>query len=214
MTTQKFGIPTQELIQSAPEHVAWEFVALLAAAHQMAMPHRPPRNHQAQEAFLVHLRNLAEFFHSGVAQFKANLGVLVSRRHDNIFAVDLCESVKWDETPFHKRTRLRRAIDKTLFHITYSRNLRSGVSEIDIAFDGRLHLHGTIRMIRHAWDGFIDSLRPDCRAELDRWVGQHSRDMLPSLNTFDVDFERMARGWSHWRFNETPDGLIPESLRN
>jgi hypothetical protein len=202
------GTPTKKQIQNAPEHIAWEYVALLAAAQQMGEGHGPPINHQVQEAFLVHLRNLAEFFHQGVVEFRKNPAVLPCRKRDNIYAVDLCSSVSWHETLFDPKTRLRRAIDKTLSHMTYSRDLSSGSSEIDLAFDGRFHVHGTVTLIRRTWDAFLKSLRPEYQADLSSWLAKHAEGMRVSLGTFDDQFEKMARRWSHWRFNQTPDGPI------
>jgi hypothetical protein len=202
------GTPTKKQLQNAPEHVAWEYVALLAAAQQMAEGHGPPINHQVQEAFLVHLRNLAEFFHQRVGEFRKNPAVLPCRKRDNIYAVDLCASVSWDEILFDPKTRLRRAIDKTLSHMTYSRDLSSGVSEIDVAFDGQFHLHGTVTLIRRTWDAFLKSLRPEYQADLYRWLAKHSEGMHVSLDTFDDQFENIASRWSHWRFSQTPDGPI------
>ena len=79
------GTPTKTQIRNAPKHIAWEYVALLAAAQQTAEGHPPPINHQVEEAFLVHLRNLAEFFHQGAAEFKKNPAVLPRRQRDNIY---------------------------------------------------------------------------------------------------------------------------------
>ena len=77
--------PTKTQIRNAPKHIAWEYVALLTAAQQTAEGHPPPINHQVEEAFLVHLRNLAEFFHQGAAEFKKNPAVLPRRQRDNIY---------------------------------------------------------------------------------------------------------------------------------
>jgi hypothetical protein len=199
--------PTEEQRQNAPEHVAWEYVALLAAAQQMAVGHCPPVNHQVQEAFLVHLRNLAEFFHKGVAEFRTNPAVPPPRPQDNIYAVDFCSSVEWDEGPFDPKTRLRRAIDKTLSHMTYSRDLTSSSSEIAVAFDGRFHLHGAVVLVRRTWEAFLGSLCFQYREGLMRWLDKHAGGMGLSLNGFDTQFAKRAREWN-WRLNETPDGPI------
>ena len=121
-------IPTKQQVHDALKHVAWEYTSLLAAVLP-PMAYDTPTNHQMQESFLLHLRNLAEFFYEGVAEFRTNpagaLGPL-PRRNDNIHAVDFCRRVMWDEKPFHKDSKLRRAINKTLSHMTYSRDLHSG----------------------------------------------------------------------------------------
>ena len=76
--------PTDEQKLSALDHMAWEYVSLLAAAQQMAEDHRPPINHLVQDAYLVHLRNMAEFFDKGVAAFKENQGVPSAPDRDNL----------------------------------------------------------------------------------------------------------------------------------
>jgi hypothetical protein len=202
------GKPTEKQIQNAPEHIAWEYAAVLVAAREMAQGHGPPINHQVQEAFLVHVRNLAEFFHQGAAEFRSNPAAPPCRKRDNIYAVDLCLFVSWDETRFDPQTRLRRAIDKTLSHLTYSRNLSTGSSEIDVAFDGQFHMHGTAKLIRRTWDAFLTSLRPEYYADLSDWLARHAEMMRVPLGNFDDEFEILARRWSHWRFNQTPDGPI------
>jgi hypothetical protein len=205
------GTPTPAQRRKAPKHIAWEYVALLAAAQQMAEGHGPPINHQVQEAFLVHVRNLAEFFHKGVAEFRNNPAALPRRNRDNIYAVDLCSSVFWDEKPFDPKTRLRRAIDKTLSHMTYSRDLNSGSSEIDVAFDGRHHAHGTVKLMRRTWDEFLRSLRPKYLPDLTFWLEKHAnlRDgMQVSLTGFEERFNLKVKQWKSWEFNRTPDGAI------
>lgn len=182
------GVPSREQVQNAPKHIAWEYVALLAAAQQMAVSHEPPINHLVGVAFLVHLRNLAEFFYKGAADFRKNAATLPSRRQDNIYAVDLCSLVLWDEAPFNARTLL-------------------GFSEISIAFDGQFHLHGTVTLIRRTWDAFLQSLRPEYQKDLSDWLAKHAGGMQLSLIRFDHEFEKMARR-CHWRFNQTPDGPV------
>ena len=83
---------------------------MVAAALEMATGPDVPINHLVQEAFLVHVRNLAQFFLLGVAEFKKDPLNLVGRTNDNIYADDFCHSVKWSETPFGKGTKLIRAI--------------------------------------------------------------------------------------------------------
>ena len=200
--------PSEEQKQNAPEHVAWEYVSLLAAAQQMAIGHGAPLNHQVQEAFLVHLRNLAEFFNKGVNKFKENPVAPPERNRDDIYAVDLCSSVTWDESPFAHSTQLRRSIDKTLSHMTYSRDLKSGSSEITVAFDGQLHLHGTVNLVRRTWEFFLEDLHPQYRDGLLQWLDMHAAGMGVSLNGFYAEFDERAKMWKHWEFNRTPDGSI------
>ncbi|HEY6343617.1 MAG TPA: hypothetical protein VIY49_19145 [Bryobacteraceae bacterium] len=196
------------MIVSASEHVAWEYTALLAAAAQMAEGHGPPINHEVQESFLVHVRNLAEFFHKGVGKFRRDRSVPPVRSRDNIYAVDLVTAVSWNESLFDPGTKLRRAIDKTLSHMTYSRDLRSGQSEIDVAFEARLHAHGTVKLLRRTWFLFWDDLRPDVRASAESWMRTHADGLALSLQTFDADFEARVRRLRTWKLDITPDGPV------
>ena len=201
--------PSDKQIKSAPEHIAWAYAALLAAAMQMAEGHSAPINHQVQEAFLVHVRNLSEFFFRGVDEFKKDPSALPKRADDNVYAVDLCSSVKWSEAPFHRDQKLLRAINKTLSHITYSRDLSPGnSSKIDLAFDGSLHAHGTVRLLRKTWIGFMESLRHEFRQDLLGWLNQHADGMKVPLSDFDQEFDRLVRRWPHWILNQTPDGPL------
>jgi hypothetical protein len=203
--------PNPGQITRALQHVAWEYVALLAAAREMARGHGSPVNHEVQESFLVHVRNLAEFFWKGVRQFKQAPGTLVPRNeeHDNIYAVDFRETVKWDEAPFHRETKLRRAIDKTLSHMTYSRDLQG--PQLDAAFDGCYHLHGTVKLIRRTWQDFRSSLRAKSEEALDDWIGRQANGLKLSVDVIVREFEQLAReraAQGEWRLNETPDGPV------
>jgi hypothetical protein len=201
--------PTDEQVDGAPEHVAWEYVSLLAAALQMTKGHLAPVNHQVQESFLVHVRNLAEFLCNGVEEFRKNPGTRPTRWQDNIFAVDLCSSVQWDDKRLDKDTKLRRAINKTLSHLTYSRDLISGISEIDTAFNGFLHAHGTTRLMRKTWDAFVlHSLLPQYEPALTSWVRKCARDMGVALSEFDARYDIAVRQLPQWQSNQTPDGPV------
>jgi len=164
-----------------------------------------------QGVFLVHLRSLGEFFRNGVEEFRKDSSVPPARFNDDIYAVDFCHSVLWDETTFHEKTKLIRAINKTLFHMTYSRDLKS---EIDVAFDASLHVHGTVRLMRNTWDKFLNSMRHEHKADLDRWLHQHTRaddayGLRVPLADFDRHFEgQVNRLLPQWRLNQTPDGSV------
>jgi hypothetical protein len=202
-------VPGQELIAHAPEHVSWEYVSLLAAALEMTNAHPPPVNHEVQEAFLVHVRNLADFFNRGVGQFRDDPSTLPARGKDDIYAVDLCTCVKWDETSFDDETQLRHAINKALSPMTYSRDLRAGKSKVGTAFRGPSHAHGTVMLIRRTWDRFVPCLKPQIEVKLRYWLEKHSKDMkLAPLYSFDARYENAVRRWSHWSLNKTPDGVI------
>jgi hypothetical protein len=204
-----FVIPKKQQVHDALKHVAWEYAALLAEALP-PVAYGTPLNHQMQESFLLHLRNLAEFFHEGTAEFRSNaagaLGPL-PRGNDNVHAVDFCCKILWDEKPFDPNTKLRRALNKTLSHLTYSRDVGSGFSEIDIAYDGPSHTHGAVILVRRTWDAFVDSLRDEYRTELDDWLEKQAAGLKLSISSFDGQFDKWARQWG-WRLNETPDGHI------
>jgi hypothetical protein len=214
MRTRKSpGTPTASQIEKALKDIAWEYAAMVAAALEIAKGPEAPTNHLVQEAFLVHVRNLAEFFRLGVKEFKKTPAVLVPRSDDNVYAVDLCHSVLWSEAPFDGSTRLIKAINKTLSHITYSRDLTSGVSEIDSVFDGYLHVHGTVNLIRRTWEKFLQSVRPEyvrplCPMDIQYWLDEHTKKWSVQFSDLGNEFERRAKGWSHWKLNETPDGTI------
>jgi hypothetical protein len=107
-----------------------------------------------------------------------------------------------------------KAIDKTLSHMTYSRNLTpSGVSEIVLAFDGCKHVHGTVNLIRRTWDKFTQSvkpeyMRPQYPTDIRYWLDEHTKDWSVNFSALENEFESRATGWSHWKLNETPDGPI------
>lgn len=187
---------------------------MAAAALEMAKDHTPPVNHLVQEAFLVHVRSLAEFFHSKVEEFRNDPSRIVERKEDNIFAVDFCGSVLWSEKPFCGNTHLMKAINKTLSHMTYSRNLTSsGVSEIDLPFDGWKHVHGTVNLIRRTWDNFLQSVkpeyvRPQYPTDIQYWLDELTKGWSVPFGHLESEFETRAKGWPNWKLNETPDGPI------
>ena len=159
------------------------------------------------------MRNLAEFFRSGVKEFKQNPAARVPRGSDNIYAVDLCVSVAWDETPFGKDKKLIKAINKTLSHMTYSRDLTSGLSEIAFPFDGCLHVHGTVKLLRRTWGNFLRSMNPEYvrprhPTDIEYWLGAHTEKWSVKSRDMEDEFERRARRWSDWKLNETPDGPV------
>lgn len=209
-------IPTPGQIRCASKDVAWEYAALLAAALEMAKGPTGPINHLVQEAFLVHVRNLAEFFRSGVQRFKQDPSRLPPRfeERDNIFAVDFCSSVLWDVKPFGPEKKLIKAINKTLSHMTYSRDL---ASQIDGAFDGYLHAHGTVRLMRRTWERFLASLRPEylrpqCPEDIEYWLGEHTKaedeyGLRVQFSDFENQFETEVKK-RQWKLNQTPDGPV------
>jgi hypothetical protein len=193
--------PTADQIKKASKHVAWEYVSMVAAAVEMAKGSwegfSSPMNHLVQEAFLAHVRNLAEFFQE-------------PRKKDNIYAVHFCASVGWQSKPFEPRTNLIQAINQTLSHMTYSRDR---ASRGHVHFEGYEHVHGTVNLLRHTWADFMKSvmpefLHPQCPEDINYWLVEHTKDWRVKFSDLQDEFERRARGWSHWKLNETPDGPV------
>ena len=149
--------PQSDQIKSASKDVAWEYVTMLGAALEMAMDPHPPINHLVQEAFLSHVRNLAEFFTKGVGEFKKTQ-TPPARQDDTIYAVDFCSSIGWNRKPFGYNKELIRAINKTLSHMTYSRDKASKTHSY---FEGYLHVHGTVTLMSRTWDEFVKCIKPE-----------------------------------------------------
>jgi hypothetical protein len=130
-------------------------------------------------------------------------------RGDNIYAVDFCTAVTWNESPFELDTKLRRAIDKTLSHLTYARDLQG--PHLQVAFDGRLHGHGTVKLIRNAWSDFNRSLDEENRDRLEEWTRRYTSDFGLSFDDLTGEFEQDAKDRAsreEWQLNTTPDGLV------
>jgi hypothetical protein len=174
-----------------------------AAALEMVKPPYPawPINHVLQEAFLVHVRVLAEFFRKGVAEFIPTQ-MPPDRAEDDILAVDFCSRVEWEPSPFERSTKLITAINKTLSHLTYSRD------SIAVPFDAHLHAHGTLRLMRQTWEKFVSVIRseylsPNCREDIHYWLRKHAEAdaKLGVLGDFDNRFDRLVRE-AKWHLNQ------------
>jgi hypothetical protein len=196
--------PSCDQIKAASKDVAWEYVALHAAALEMVKPPYPawPVNHVLQEAFLVHVRSLAEFFHTGVHNFT---GTQPARDKDNVYAVDFCFAVTWGPDPFASSSRLITAINKTLSHLTYS---RYSASSTHVAFDACLHAHGTLRLIRETWADFLkgvkrDYLSPQHEEDIQYWLRKHTEaDVKYGLfGDFGNRFDTLVSA-AGWHLNE------------
>jgi hypothetical protein len=221
--TKRSPPPTDDQIKKASKDVAWEYVAMLAAAREMANGHVPgepieeafltsPINSLIQDAFLVHARNLAEFFHEGVEAFKKAPGP-PPRRNDNIYAVDFCRSVSWQSEPFDRNKKLIKAINKTLSHMTYS---RARTSKNRAFFEGAEHVHGTVQLISRTWGNFIISVRPEllqpqCAEDIHFWLAEHTKGWPVKFSDLEREFEAHAQQRvldCKWELNRTPDGLV------
>ena len=203
-------VPSEDDIKKASKDVAWEYVALLGAALEMANAHGAPINHLVQEAFLAHVRNLAEFFREGIQAFQ---GQPPPRSRDNIFAVDFCSSVGWEPEPYGNDKNLIRAINKTLAHMTYSRD-RGSASHAH--FEGSLHVHGTVKLLRQTWNEFLKSvkpqfLQPHCREDIPYWLAEHTKMWPVKFSEYEGAFENAVKHRAidcRWKLNQTPDGPV------
>jgi len=216
--------PCRDEIKSASKDVAWEYVTLLGSALEMANAHCSPMNHFVQEAFLAHVRNLAEFFREGVPEFK-KAQTPPERPRDNIYAVDFCLSVGWQPEAFSHDRRLIKAINKTLSHMTYSRDR---ASKTHAHFEGHEHLHGTVKLMRRTWGDFLksmnsDFLRPKHPQDIPYWLVYHTRNWSVRFSDLESQFEarvkelvrqteELARRGKpvdfKWMLNQTPDGPV------
>jgi hypothetical protein len=211
-------VPTSSQIEGASKDVAWEYAAMTAAALEITKSPKPPVNHLVQEAFLVHVRNLVEFFRSGVDDFRKDPSAVVRRSLDldNIFAVDFCHSAGWNTEAFGRDWKLDRAINKTLSHMTYSRDR---ASETHAHFEAHEHLHGTVGLMRRTWGDFLKSvkptfLQPHCPKDIRFWLDEHTKGWpgVGSFNDLASDFEPRLKKLaiehpSYWILNQTPNGL-------
>ena len=218
MPKQKFQ-PCAKQIIAAGKDVSWEYLSLHLAALEMTKGLRHPLNHLVEHAFLVHFRSLAEFFSGGVDEFRQGtaLSLPLARSEDDIYAVDFCSKVLWCEKHFSGGTKLIKAINKTRSHMTYSRRLDSD-SEIDVVFVGDHDLHGTVKLMRHTWEKFLQSispnyLRPTCSEDIQYWIDRHTEKWEQKLPEIQDEFENWCQKEARERpdsflLNQTPDGLV------
>lgn len=213
--------PSHDQIKSASKDVAWEYATLLGSAREMTKGHGSPLNHLVQEAFLAHVRNLAEFFREGVSEFR-KAQTPPGRPRDNIYAVDFCLSVGWQPKAFGYDRRLIKAINKTLSHMTYSRDR---ASKSHAHFEGCEHLHGTVTLMRRTWGDFLKSMNPEFLQpkhpeDIPYWLDYHTRNWEVKFNDFENEFDARVkalvrrtegparRGILKWMLNQTPDGSV------
>jgi len=202
--------PSPDQIKSASKDVAWEYVALLGAGLTMANAPHAPVNHLVQGAFLVHVRNLAEFFREGVREF--NVSHSLPDRAGNILAVDFCSSVGWQPGPFASNTKLVRMINQSLSHMSYA---RESTATGHVHFDGYEHAHGIVKLIRETWGDFLksvksDLLQPKLSRDIRYWLVEHTKLWSVPFDNLETNFEIAARQQSGWILNQTPDGPVPD----
>lgn len=196
-------------LETALEHVVWEYACFLGTAREMATSHPPPRNHLFQNTYLIHARSLMGFLYSGAEDRKKRATGWIRRKMDDIYAVDFCDKVGWDNRAFSNESKLAVAINKTLTHLTYSRNMTSPSSQLDSAFHGPSHLHGTTRLFVRAMEKFSLSLLPEFRQAYRLFLDEKEREWniaAPVVLAYLDTWATQARASKFL----TPDGLIPE----
>jgi hypothetical protein len=120
---------------------------------------------------------------------------------------------------------LIKAINKTLSHMTYSRDR---ASQSHAHFEGRSHLHGTVKLMRQTWGDFMKSVRPqflnpENPEDIHYWLSHHTRDWQVEFGVLEGQFERRVNelvreteDWERrgvpvtnkWKLNHTPDGPV------
>jgi hypothetical protein len=200
--------PTPEQIERASKDVAWEYAALLGAALEMASAPTPPLNHFVQEAFLVHVRNLAEFFREGIEEFQKT--TTPPDRPGYIYAVDFCDSVRWNPAPLGAGTNLIRVINQSLSHMTYGRD---SAGRGHVHFEGFEHAHGIVKLMRKTFEDFLKSVKPEflqpqLQEDIPYWLVEHTKEWSASFADFGSTFEREVRRRPGWKLDLTPDGPV------
>jgi hypothetical protein len=193
--------PNSDQIKRASKDVAWEYVTLLGAALEMAKGSKAPLNHLVQEAFLVHVRNMAEFFREGVTEFEKNNAP--PDRAGYIYAVDFCDSVGWQWKPFDGGSKLIKVINQSLSHMTYGRD--SNVAG-HIHFEGREHVHGIVKLMRNTWGDFLKSvkpqfLQPQYREDIRYWLVEHTKEWSVTFGNLESNFEEAVKRQTGWTLN-------------
>lgn len=140
------------------------------------------------------MRNLAEFFREGVPAFR-KAPVPPSRDRDNIYAVDFCFALGWHPKPFAHDRELIKAINKTLSHMTYSRD-RAAKTHAQV--EGHSHLHGTVKLLRQTWGDFLKSIRPEFLQpqnpqDIHYYLNYHTRNWSTKFGELEAEFEARVK---------------------
>lgn len=200
--------PNSDQTKRASKDVAWEYVTLLGAALEMVKGPKAPINHLAQEAFLVHVRNLAEFFREGIEEFEKNSAP--PDRAGYIYAVDFCDFVGWRPEPFDGGSKLIKVINQSLSHMTYG---RESTATGHVQFEGYEHVHGIVKLMRVTWEDFLRSikpqyLQPQYREDIRYWLVEHTKEWSVNFSNLESKFEGAVKRQRSWTLNLTPDGPV------
>lgn len=96
-----------ELTAYSGEHLLYEFQLFLWTGKELGRPHVSPMRSALIESFVIHLRNLIDFF-------------FTPRSHDDdVIAADLCPG--WSESISPKLDEAKKRANKELNHLTLGR---------------------------------------------------------------------------------------------
>jgi len=183
---------TPAQLEAGLKHVCYEHVSLLAGAWEMTNPaHVRPINLLIQDATLVHLRAMAEFFH-----FSPDDGPLpktLPRDRPDAKAIFYCQTAAWNPLQFDRSSKLMKALDKCLAHLSLARELTIQNVGLSVAWDGPTHLHGTMKLMLTTWDQFQIAVLPQFVATLDRCLKEAEKTVDFSITDFDLRFDAVSR---------------------
>ena len=97
--------------------------------------------------------------------------------------------------------------------MTYSRD---SASQGHTKFEGNLHVHGTVKMMRQIWADFLTSVKPEflqpqCAEDIPYWLVRHTEEWRVKFGDLESEFEKTAKQREHdskWILNQTPDGPV------
>jgi hypothetical protein len=134
-----------------------------------------------------------------------------------IYAVDFCFEVRWQPDSFKNDTPLMIAINKTLAHMSYSRD-RAAMGHVH--FEGGEHVHGTVKLMRQTWAGFTKSMKPEYAEDIHHWLDEQTKDWRVKFRALEGEFEARVNELVHrtkederlgkpvtvkWMFNKTAE---------
>jgi hypothetical protein len=137
--------------QSAVWHVVYEYGNLISAGELLQKPLTPPINTHVQDAFLISVRKLADFF------------TVLPKEYD-VVASDYTNSPQIYNLPTWNQWS--KAIDRQLAHITWKR---------DQGWNGSAN-KPLMEELRAAWKLFLKNLDPKYKAEFEQNIAKRKGD--------------------------------------
>lgn len=187
-------------------HVCYTYVAFLAGALQMLRPHPCPVNVLIQDATLVHLRALAEFF-----QFRQGdaLGPpsRINEERPNLRAQYYCDRPPcWTSKHFQRKppSNLMMALDRGLAHLSLGRALSDACHRIRVPWHGPAHLHGAVMLILDTWDAFLRCINPCFENDIASGLKRHEHGFEVSLSEFRNRFTAEVSRLRVYQLNALP----------